>query len=141
LEKLEPIERRLELDVESGHIPGAAINLGRHDHVLFERYFGFCNAATGDALRPDSVWRIFSMTKPTVTVAAIVLAENGSLRLDQEVAEFVPSFAYLRVASGQQTTPARVRPTIQDLMRHTAGLAYGYLGNSRAERAYAAEAF
>jgi CubicO group peptidase (beta-lactamase class C family) len=138
--QLESVQGRLEADVASGQIPGAAIIVGRRDHVLFERHVGFSKTATGHALGPESVWRIFSMTKPIVTVAAMALVEKGLMRLDQEVAEFIPSFANLRVACGQhETTPAQRRPTIQDLMRHTAGLAYGFLGDSPAQKAYAAD--
>jgi len=138
--RLEAVQSRLESDVASGQIAGAAIIIGHRDHILFERHLGFSNTATGQTVRPDTVWRIFSMTKPLVTVAAMVLVERGLLRLDQQVAEFVPSFGNLRVACGQhETTPAQRRPTIQDLMRHTAGLAYGFLGDSPAQRAYAAD--
>ena len=87
--RLEAVQSRLESDVASGQIPGAAIIIGHRDHILFERHLGFSNTATGQTVRPDTVWRIFSMTKPLVTVAAMVLVERGLLRLDQQVAEFV----------------------------------------------------
>jgi CubicO group peptidase (beta-lactamase class C family) len=138
--QLEAVQNRLESDVASGQIPGAAIIIGRRDQILFERHLGFSNTATGHTVGPDTVWRIFSMTKPIVTVAAMVLVERGLLRLDQHVAEFIPSFGNLRVACDERgTTPAQNQPTIQDLMRHTAGLAYGYLGDSPAQRAYIAD--
>jgi CubicO group peptidase (beta-lactamase class C family) len=138
--QLEAVQNRLESDISSGRIPGAAIVVGRRDQILFERHLGFSNTATGHRVAPDTVWRIFSMTKPIVTVAAMALVERGLLRLDQHVAEFIPSFGNLRLACGDQgTTPAQSQPTIQDLMRHTAGLAYGFLGDSPAQRAYAAD--
>src|ERR1700733_15139957 len=81
--QLESVQSRLEADVASGQIPGAAIIVGRRDELLFERHLGFSDTATGRALGPETVWRIFSMTKPIVTVAAMALAEKGLLRLDQ----------------------------------------------------------
>lgn len=93
-----------------------------------------------DPLQPDAVWRIFSMTKPIVTVAAMILIERGELRLDQLVAEHLPAFERLHVAQPHGSTVVAERPpTIQDLMRHTAGLAYGYLGDSQATRALLAD--
>ena len=101
----------------------------------FGRTVGFRNVADGDPLRPDAIWRIYSMTKPIVTAAAMVLVEAGLLCCDQPVAEFIPSFARLRVADGAgRDVPARTPTTIQDLMRHTAGLSYGYHGDSLAHQ-------
>jgi CubicO group peptidase (beta-lactamase class C family) len=142
LARLEAIGDRLERDAAAGLIPGATILVGRHDRVMFERSVGLRDVVAGDSLRADAIWRIYSMTKPIVSVAAIVLMEEGALQLNQPVAEFIPSFANLRVACGDSTTvPAQRQPTVQDLLRHTAGLAYGYLGDSPAQKAYVADGF
>ena len=110
--------------------------------MIFERSVGFRDLAGGDPLRPDAIWRIYSMTKPIVTAAAMVLVEAGLLCCDQPVAEFIPLFAQLRVADGAgRDVPARTPPTIQDLMRHTAGLSYGYHGVGPAHQAYVADGF
>ena len=82
------------------------------------------------------------MTKPIVTAAAMVFVEAGALRLDQPVADFIPAFDRLTVAPADGEPVAAIGcPTIQDLMRHTAGLAYGYLGDSPAQRALVADGF
>ncbi len=142
LERLAAFRARLEADVAAGLIPGATVVVGHHDGVVYEQSVGFRDVALADTLQPDAVWRIYSMTKPIVTAAAMVLVEQGLLRLDQPVAEFIPAFAQLRVAAGEQATvPAEAHPTIQDLMRHTAGLAYGYMGDSPAHRALVADGF
>jgi CubicO group peptidase (beta-lactamase class C family) len=141
-ERLEAIGRRLDRDVASGQIAGATIAVGRRDGVAYERSVGFRDAASRDTLRPGAVWRIYSMTKPVVTAAAMVLVERGELRLDQPVAEHLPEFARLHVAQPDGSlVPAERLPTIQDLMRHTAGLAYGYLGDGPAARALLADGF
>ncbi len=140
-ERLGALARRLDRDAAAGAIAGAATVVGRGSGIVFAHEAGFRDAAVRDPLRPDAVWRIFSMTKPIVSVAAMVLVERGELRLDQPVADLVPAFARLRVAAGGGTVPAIGIPTLQDLMRHTAGLAYGYLGGGPAGRALAADGF
>lgn len=140
--RLEPIARRLELDVAARSIPGATIIVGHRNGNLFERSVGFRDIEAGDRLQPDAIWRIYSMTKPIVSVAAMVQVESGALHLDQPVADFIASFANLRVACADGTTvPAQRRPTIQDLLRHTAGVAYGYSGSGPAHKAYVADGF
>ncbi len=133
---------RLAADVEAGTIPGADVLIGHRGGDLWRCCVGFRNVASRDPLRENAVWRIFSMTKVLVSAAALVLAERGLLRLDQPVADFIPAFADLRVLRADGTRePAAAAPTVQDLLRHTAGLAYAYLGDSPAQRALAADGF
>jgi CubicO group peptidase (beta-lactamase class C family) len=140
LSRLERITRRLERDASAGLIPGALIVVGHHDRIVFERAVGLRDVASGDPLQRDAIWRIYSMTKPIVSAAAMVLVENGDLHLEQPVADFIPSFANLRVASENgETAPAQRQPTIQDLLRHTAGLGYGYFGAGPVHEAYVAD--
>ena len=75
--RLTAIADRLEKDVAASAIPGATIMIGSHDRVIFDRTLGFRDVAEGDPLRPDAIWRIYSMTKPIVTAAAMVLVEGG----------------------------------------------------------------
>jgi hypothetical protein len=95
--RLVAIADRLEKDVAASAIPGATIVIGSHSRVIFERTVGFRDVANGDPLRPDAIWRIYSMTKPIVTAAAMVLVEAGLLCCDQRVADFIPPFARLRM--------------------------------------------
>lgn len=141
--RLDAIEQRFKLDVASGTIAGATVVVGGRDGIVFEHSAGFRDVATHDRLQPDAVWRIFSMTKPLVTAAAMILVERGELRLDQAVAEHLPAFARGKVvpAADPGTAVAARSPTVQDLMRHTAGLAYGYLGDSPATRALQTDGF
>jgi CubicO group peptidase (beta-lactamase class C family) len=141
-ERLEAIRERFDPDVAAMKIPGATIVIGNREKLIFEYNGGCRDTTTRDSLKPDAIWRIYSMTKPVVTTSAMMLVERGLLRLDQPVAEFIPSFANLRVMHADGTeVPARQAPTIQDLMRHSAGLAYGYFGDSPAQRAYVADGF
>jgi CubicO group peptidase (beta-lactamase class C family) len=141
-EGLEAVGRLLDRDVAAMEIPGASVVVGNRERLIFAYNSGYRDTTTRDFLKPDAIWRIYSMTKPVVTVSAMVLVERGLLRLDQPVEAFIPSFANLRVMQPDGTQmPARQAPTIQDLMRHTAGLSYGYLGDSPAQRAYVTDGF
>jgi CubicO group peptidase (beta-lactamase class C family) len=94
--RLEAIEHHLDRDIAAGKIAGAEIAVGWRGCVVYERSVGFRDAASRDMLQPGAVWRIYSMTKPVVTAAAMVLVERGELRLDQPVAEHLPeSPAYM----------------------------------------------
>src|SRR5690606_19831029 len=94
----------------------------------------------------DSIFRIYSMTKPIATVAAMSLVEEGRLMLEAPVAAYIPAFKDMKVAverpdpaGGKPTVemvPVRRPITVQDLMRHTSGLTYGFFGRSAAKQAY-----
>ena len=124
-DRLGALARRLDRDAAAGSIAGAAIVVGRRDGIAFAHEAGFRDAAARDPLRPDAVWRISSMTRPIVSVAAMALVERGEPCPDQPVADLLPAFARLLVAVEGGTVPALGAPTVQDLMRHTAGLACG----------------
>ncbi|MCJ2052466.1 serine hydrolase domain-containing protein [Methylobacterium sp. J-070] len=137
---LDRLGARLEADTAAGAIPGADLLIGGTGGEIWRRTVGFRDSVAGDSLKPDAVWRIYSMTKVVVSVATLVLAEQGDLRLDQPVADFIPAFAHLaRLGPGETRVPAAAAPTIQDLLRHTAGIAYGYLGDGPTRRAYEAD--
>ena len=140
--RLAAIGARLDADVAAGAIPGASLLIGARDTDLYVTSVGFREVEAGAPLERDAIWRVYSMTKPIVTMAAMTLVERGLLRLDQSVADFIPAFGHLRVAQADgSTAPAEAAPTIQDLMRHTAGLAYGFLGDTPAQRAYVTDGF
>lgn len=140
--RLELFAARLRQDVEERRIAGASVLVGDRAGEVWRADVGFRDVASGDRLPADAIWRIFSMTKVMVSVAALLLSERGALRLDQPVADFIPAFGRLRVLEADgRTVPAATPPTIQDLLRHTAGLGYGYLGDSAVQRAYLADGF
>jgi CubicO group peptidase (beta-lactamase class C family) len=137
---LDRLGDRLEADVAAGAIAGADLLVGGTGDEIWRRTVGLRDSVAGDRLEPDAIWRIYSMTKVIVSVAALVLAERGDLRLDQPVAAFIPAFARLSLLNADGTrVPAAAAPTVQDLLRHTTGLAYGYLGDGPTRRAYEAD--
>jgi len=89
-------------------------------------------------MQTDAIFRIYSMTKPITTVAAMMLWEEGKFQLDDPVSKYIPEFKELRVykGPGDETEPARREITIRDLMRHTSGLTYGAFGNTHVDQLY-----
>jgi CubicO group peptidase (beta-lactamase class C family) len=98
------------------------------------------NKAKGEALQPDAIFRIYSMSKPITSVAALMLVEEGKLKLDEPVSHYLTEFKGLRVHTlkGEETVPAAREMTVRDLMRHTSGLTYSFSGDTPVERLYTA---
>jgi CubicO group peptidase (beta-lactamase class C family) len=124
----------LRADVERGRIPGAVVVVARKDRIVYMRAVGFRDKAAGDPMAMDAIFRIASMTKPLVTVAALSLYEEGRLLLSDPVSKYIPAFK--NQAVGLERTPADREMTIQDLMRHTSGLTYGNRGTSEIYKMY-----
>jgi CubicO group peptidase (beta-lactamase class C family) len=116
--------------VDAGRIAGCQVAIARHGHVAYARCFGQMDLQRARAVRDDTLWRIFSMTKPITSVALMMLWEQGGFQLDEPVANFVPSWSGHRVwvsGLGDETVteaPQRL-VTFRDLLRHTSGLTYG----------------
>ena len=93
-------------------------------------------------MQDDSIFRIYSMTKPLVSLLALMLAEEGRLQLGEPVSRYLPEFAGQQVAIEEggkvRLQPARRDATVHDLLRHTAGLTYEFLGDSAVQRQYSA---
>jgi CubicO group peptidase (beta-lactamase class C family) len=134
--------------VDSGRLPGAVVLISRNDKLAYLRAVGFQDREKQIAMTTDSIFRIASMTKPIVTVAAMMLAEEGKLDIAAPVARYVPEFKDVQVgvekrnaATGQielVMEPQKRPMTVQDLMRHTAGLVYGQFGDGLVHKAYRA---
>ncbi|PBC60111.1 serine hydrolase [Streptomyces sp. Tue6028] len=117
--------------VDEGRLPGCLVALARHGRVAHLATYGLRDREAGLAVEDDTLWRIYSMTKPVTTVAALMLLDEGRLRLDDPVADFVPSFADMRVhvdgsGPGTRTRPARQPVLLRHLLTHTAGLTFGF---------------
>ncbi|HVB15856.1 MAG TPA: serine hydrolase domain-containing protein, partial [Stellaceae bacterium] len=127
-ERLGRITATLRNDVERRLIPGAVMMIARGGRVGYAETFGFRDREAGAAMGLDAIFRIASMTKPMVSVAAIMLAEEGRLDLTAPVADYIPEFAGLTV--GVERRKAQRVMTVQDLLRHTSGLTYAAFGDS-----------
>ncbi len=149
-ERLERIGQVFNREIELGRLPGAAVVVARKGRVAYFESFGFRDKAAGAPMPKDALFEIYSMTKPLVSVAAMMLVEEGRLQLADPVTNFLPEFAGLQVSvpkldstSGKLTyslvSPDRAM-TIQDLLRHTSGLVYGdFTSHAQVKEAYIKE--
>jgi CubicO group peptidase (beta-lactamase class C family) len=133
----------LQADIARGRLPGAVVLLARHGKLVLHEALGQRDPAKAAAMTPDALFRIYSMTKPIVSMAAMMLLEEGRLLLSDPVSRHLPEFAEVRVAvqQGTETTlvpPPAGRPSVHDLLRHTAGMTYEFLGSAPVQRQYAA---
>ena len=138
------VQRLLEVlqsDIDRQRLPGAVAVIARHGKLALFEALGFQRADDKTPMAHDSVFRIYSMTKPVVSVAVMMLVEQGKLLLGDPVAKYLPEFAGQQVmATGggePQTQPVKNAATVQDLLRHTAGLTYEFLGANAVQRQYA----
>lgn len=116
--------------VASKLLPGANVLILRNGHEELYYESGLKDVATGDVLSRDTIFRIFSMTKPITAAAAMILVDDGKIRLDDPVSNYIPELSHLRVfseASGEDLDPQAGRTmTVKDLLTHTAGFTYWF---------------
>ena len=128
----------LQREVASGRLPGAVAMIARRGQIALFEAIGQQDPAAGTPMKTDSIFRIYSMTKPVVSVAVMMLVERGQLLLSDPVSRWMPEYANQQVATAQGLEPVRQEATVQDLLRHTAGLTYEFLGDSSVQRQYGA---
>jgi CubicO group peptidase (beta-lactamase class C family) len=130
-ERLKRIDAYLAGYVADGRLPGWLLTISRHGRLAYVARCGSRDLEAGLPVTDDTVWRIYSMTKPVTSVAAMILYEEGRLALTDPVADFIPAFKDVRVYAGgsdlkQLTVPATEPVRIWHLLTHTAGLTYGF---------------
>jgi CubicO group peptidase (beta-lactamase class C family) len=139
--RLDRLSEVLARRCEQGHIPGAVAIVVRDGRIGYCESFGLRDPARREPMRSDAIFRIYSMSKPIVSVAAMMLWEAGALLLNDPVAKFIPAFADQKLLVERAGRTEFVAPesqaTIQDLLRHTAGLTYDFRGTGAVHRAYA----
>jgi CubicO group peptidase (beta-lactamase class C family) len=144
-ERLQRISEVFKADVAANKIPGAVLLVARHGQIAWFDAVGRLDPAGSTPMPRDGIFRIYSMSKPITTVAAMMLVEDGRMKLDDPVSLYLPEFASMKVgvekpgADGKpvlETVPARRPITIHDLMRHTSGLTYGFFGPGLVKQAY-----
>jgi CubicO group peptidase (beta-lactamase class C family) len=132
-QKLARIPQYLEGQIAAGALPGALTLIWRRGAIAYTSLLGAMDLARGTPLSEDTIFRLYSMTKPVTSGALLMLLEQGKIVLDDPVARFIPEFADLKLADG--SAPARAM-TVKDLMRHTSGLTYGFHNRTPIDAAY-----
>jgi CubicO group peptidase (beta-lactamase class C family) len=143
--KLKKAMAVLEAEVKAGTLPGAILLIGRKGKIAHFESVGELDPEAKKPMIKDGIFRIYSMTKPITSVAAMMLVEEGKISLADPVSKFIPEFADVKVgvesagADGKSTltlVATRRAMTIQDLLRHTSGLTYGFFGTGLVKKAY-----
>jgi CubicO group peptidase (beta-lactamase class C family) len=144
--RLARVTETLKADVERGRIPGAVVVIARRGRIACAEAIGFRDKAAAAPMTVDAIFRIASMTKPMVSVAAMMLYEDGRLFVNDPVSKYVPALGAMQVGvehldpmTGARTltlVPAARPMTVQDLLRHTSGLTYGNRGSTAVHQAY-----
>ena len=127
--------------VAAGQLAGGAILIARRGFIAHQGLVGMMDVARGTALREDTVFRIYSMTKPVTSVVAMQLFEEGRLQLDDRLDKYIPAFAKTGVYAGGtlgsfETAPPARPITLRDLLTHTSGLTYWIQERSPVDAAY-----
>jgi CubicO group peptidase (beta-lactamase class C family) len=144
--RLERIDRHFARYVDTGRLPGWLITVSRHGKLAHVAACGHRDVEAGLPVEPDTLWRIYSMTKPVTSVAAMMLYEEGAFRLTDPVSRFIPSFGEARVFIGgsdlsYQTEPVTEPIQIWHLLTHTAGMTYGFHRAHPVDAIYRARGF
>jgi len=145
-EGLAKVSDYIRNEVATGKIPGAILLLQQHGKPVYYENFGVRDVATEMSMSADTIFRLYSMSKPITSVLAMMLVEEGKLALDDPVSKYIPAFAGMKVGVEKKAEDNKIsleleplkRPVkIVDLMRHTSGIPYGYFGGDLVNKVYA----
>ena len=145
-EGLAHISDYMRNEVATGKIPGAVLLIQQHGQPVVLENFGVLDVDSRRSMKSDAIFRLYSMSKPVTSVAAMMLVDDGKMSLDDPLSKFIPAFAGTRVAVEKRdesgnvvlATEPLVRPIrILDLLRHTSGITYGFYGDSPIRKLYA----
>jgi CubicO group peptidase (beta-lactamase class C family) len=138
--RLQRMSDAFKREVDRGTLPGATVMVARKGQIGWFDAIGRQSPAASAPMAKDTIFRIFSMTKPIVSVGIMMLVEEGQFLLSDPVAKFIPEFAEQKVGvehNGRLELVPRLRPmTIQDLLRHTSGITYDHTGNGLVQQLY-----
>jgi CubicO group peptidase (beta-lactamase class C family) len=146
-DKLAKVSAFFKNEVDTGKIAGAIMLIQQHGKPVYREAFGVQDVVSKAPITDKTIFRLFSMTKAISSVVAMTLVENGTIKLDEPVSKYIPSFADVKVGVEQiaadgtkslELVPPKHPPTVLDLMRHTSGITYGFYGDSLVRKAYAA---
>ena len=142
--RIERVAAWMRAQVADGRLAGIEVMIDRRGRTAFHRCHGKADIGRDVDATPDTIYRIYSMTKALTSVAAMMLYEEGRFQLDDPIARYLPEFTGLRVFTGGgygavMTEPARRDITFRDLLTHTSGLTYGFMHATPVDAMYRAQ--
>jgi CubicO group peptidase (beta-lactamase class C family) len=141
-ERLGRLHTAMQREVDEKQLAGVVTILARHGKVVEERTYGKKDSASGAPMTKDTIFRIFSMTKPVTGVAMMILYEEGKWHPSDPISKYIPEFAHLKVFKGVDPSGKMILedpvhpPTMKELVTHTAGFTYGLFGNTPVDKMY-----
>ena len=138
--RLQLMSDAFKREIDKGTLPGATVMVARRGQIGWFDAIGRQSPAASAPMAHDTIFRIFSMTKPIVSIGIMMLIEDGHFLLSDPVAKFIPEFADQKVGvenNGKLDLVPLKRPmTVQDLLRHTSGITYDHTGNGLVQQLY-----
>jgi len=143
--RLELLTKFFDNEVATGKLSGVIVLIQQHGRPVYLKSFGVRDVATKQPMTPDTLFALHSMTKPITSLAAMMLIDEGRLALTDPVSKYIPSFAKVQVGVDVKTesgaeilklVPPNRPVTIEDLLRHTSGITYDYIGSELTMKSY-----
>lgn len=140
--RLGRLDAAVKREVDARRLAGAVIMLARHGKLVHEKVFGKKDLASGAPLKMNTIFRIYSMSKPITSTAMMILYEEGKWNPEAPIADYIPEFAHLKVFKRFDSGGRMILedpdhpPTMRELMTHTAGFTYGFTPHSPVDRMY-----
>jgi len=142
--RLDRITKWMKGWVDGGRLPGMTVAIMRKGELAYAQTYGKSDVERGKPMRPDTIVRIYSMTKPLTSTAIMMLYEEGRFQLDDPISKFIPGFKNPRVYAGGSrgkidSVPAEREINFRDLLTHTSGLTYGFMESNPVDALYRAK--
>lgn len=144
-QRLERLHAKMQEQVDQKQLAGVVTLLARHGRIVEERTYGKKDLASGAPMTKDTIFRIYSMTKPVTGVAMMILYEEGKWLPKDPISKYVPEFTHLKVFKGTDSSGNIIvedpihPPTMEELMTHTAGFTYGAFGTGPVDKLYTSQ--
>ncbi len=127
LARIAPVMKQL---LSEGKFPGMSVTIAKDSKIIYDEVFGYADLEKKEALKKDTIYRIYSMSKPVTSVAVMILLEEGRFQLDDPVSKYLPCFKNFQVFESEGETGLKLvktnrEVTVRDLLRQTSGLSYG----------------
>jgi CubicO group peptidase (beta-lactamase class C family) len=132
-EKLAEVGKVMSKQIDDHKIAGGIVLIAKNGKLVFQEPYGVMDLETKKPITPDTIFRIYSMSKAITSAAALILHDEGKLDLDAPVSKYLPEFANLQVFDGDKVRPVEREMTVKQLFTHTSGIVYGAPGGSPTE--------
>lgn len=142
-QRLSMLDNAMQAQIDDGHLAGIATLIYQDGEIVHRQQLGYQDIASETPLAEDTLYKIFSLTKPVTAVALLMLVEEGKLSLDDPLEKYLPQFKDLQVASALDADPANLPTepathavTVRELMNYTGGFTYGRFTQSAVDTLY-----